>query len=69
MNALRSANLVGMRHHFSVFITNVKKGLSTSDVEGLKSTLKTYYTNMPVLGDIDSIITYLVEELLELFKL
>ncbi len=49
-----------MRHHFSVFITNVKKGLSTSDVEGFKSTLKTYYTNMPVLGDIESIITYLV---------
>ena len=62
MNALRSANLVGMRHHFSVFITNVKKGLSTSDVEGLKSTLNTYYTNMLVLGDIESIITYLVNK-------
>ncbi len=62
LNALRSANLVGMRHHFSVFITNVKKGLSTSDVEGFKSTLKTYYTNMPVLGDIESIITYLVNK-------
>ncbi len=50
-----------MKHHFSVFITKVKKGFSTSNVEDLKSTLKTFYRNMPELEDIESIFTYLVD--------